>query len=97
MLHPTGFPMSKSSGQLSPTSHSSHSGASRSVSDAPQVEHSRGWSLSAISFDGILHLLPVNRHVLGRFDAETNFVAAHFDDGDVDVTGDHDGFVQLAG
>lgn len=97
MLHPTGFPMSKSSGQLVPTSHSSHSGASRSVSDAPQEQRGSTGSAS-VSIFRIVHFLPVHWNFLGRLYADAALFAAHLAD---DYTNrffanfDDDGFVRL--
>lgn len=39
----------------------------------------------------------VNRHVLGRFNAQANFVAANFHDRDHDIVADHDSLIFAAG
>jgi hypothetical protein len=48
------------------------------------------------SMDSEIHFLSMHWNALGRFDAQSHFVASDLDDGDDDVIVNADGFVTLA-
>jgi hypothetical protein len=52
---------------------------------------------TVVPMDSLIHLSPVDRHLFGRLDPQTHFVAADFNDDNRDVVVDYDTLVLLTG
>src|SRR6188768_2875730 len=58
---------------------------------------SRGIGLDRRTLDGVVDLLPMDRNFLGGFHAQADFIAANFDDDNLDAIIDHNAFILLPG